>query len=212
MGMYGSNESHTSLTTNGKHRGIHEFFQPELFGELPESLKSQVCNIPLSQPSFFFVVMFVWTLTCIGEIKKVNDLFLSLVVAMPTSDTMEKALVRDINDEDGDGDVNEQVIVHLTAGVKSFLSCCILLPRLLMTSYLLFLGCRWLAATNDFSDLVLNAVALEFVVFLKDLLYHALVPDRNKHDVQNTEIKAPSKTEPASYWIFLGTFLWGAVA
>jgi len=161
---------------------------------------------------FFFVIMFIWTLTCIGEIKKVNDLFYFLVVAMPTAASMEGALVVDTTDEDGDGLVNEKVIVHLTWPVKLFMSCLILLPRLLMSSYLLFLGCRWLAATNDFTDLVLNAVALEFVVFLKDLLYNSLVPDRNKRDLQHTEIKAPTSKQPASYWIFLGTFLWGAVA
>jgi len=210
--MYGSNESHTTLTSNGKHRGIAEFFEPSLFGQLPDELKSEVCNIPLSQPPFFFMVSFIWTLTCVAEIKKVNDLFYELVIALPTSGSMDGAIIVEALDEDGDGLKNEKVIVHLTMKIKLFVTFLVLLPRLLITAYLLFLGNRWLLATNDFSEMVLNAVALEFVLLLKDLLYITLVPDRNKRDVQHTEIKVALKKQPASYWLFLGTFVWGAMS
>merc|ERR1719284_459601 len=114
-------------------------------------------------------------------------------------------------DADGDG-VAEKVVNGLTWAVKGTILVLVLLPRFVITCALLWLGCRWLAATNDFSDLVLNAVALEFLLMLKDLLYYVLVPDRNKRDLQHTEVMPVTKRQPASYWVFLGTFLWGLVA
>lgn len=209
--MYGSTESHTTLTVNGKHRGIDQFFEPSAFEYVPEALKVEVCNIPFSQPGFFLAVIYIWTLTCIGEVRKVIDIFWSLVIGTPTGSSMNNALQEPATD-DCDGLVNEKVIAHLTWSVKAVIASLILLPRLLLTMYLCFLGCRWLAATNNFTDLVLNAVALEFVLLLKDLLYHTLVPERNKKDLQHTEIMPWPRTRQANYFVFLGTFLWAAVA
>jgi len=56
------------------------------------------------------------------------------------------------------------VQLHSQARTMMFL---VLLPRLLMSGVLLWLGCRWLLATPNFADLVLNAVALEFILTLK---------------------------------------------
>merc|ERR1719284_1191152 len=114
-------------------------------------------------------------------------------------------------DADGDG-VAEKVVNGLTWAVKGTILVLVLLPRFVITCALLWLGCRWLAATNDFSDLVLNAVAFEFLLMLKELLYHTLVPARNKRDLKNTFIRPPSRLEPAGYWAFLNTFSLALVA
>merc|ERR1712232_1345200 len=73
---------------------------------------------------------------------------------------------------------------------------------------LLWLGCRFLAATNDFGEMVLNAVALEFVLMIKDLLYCTIVPDRNKREVEKICIRPSQPVEWASYWTYLGTLSW----
>ena len=46
--------------------------------------------------------------------------------------------------------------------MKAIITFLVLLPRFGIACYLLWLGCRWLTATNNFADLILNAVALEF--------------------------------------------------
>lgn len=38
---------------------------------------------------------------------------------------------------------------------------------------ILLLGCRWLVATSDMGDLILNAVALEFLLVLNSLVLQA---------------------------------------
>merc|ERR1712216_103915 len=43
--------------------------------------------------------------------------------------------------------------------------------------YLLFSGCKWLTATESFSDLILNALALEFIVGIDELLFESAFPE-----------------------------------
>merc|ERR1719223_1783633 len=80
-------------------------------------------------------------------------------------------------EEQGSG---RRIIYQLTMCVKALLSLLIFMPRIVINCILLWLGCRWLLATTSFSDLLLNAVALTFVLDLGQIFYHAAVPERNK--------------------------------
>merc|ERR1712190_387168 len=77
-------------------------------------------------------------------------------------------------------EANTVVLRGLTMPFKAMLFFTIFLPRILIDLVLLWLGCRWLAATASFSDVLLNAIALEFILLLKDLVYNAVVPRRNQ--------------------------------
>merc|ERR1719326_1422624 len=51
----------------------------------------------------------------------------------------------------------------------------------------------WLVATDDFSDLILNAVALEFVIKLDELIFECMVPQTVKQDLANAKLWIPMK-------------------
>ena len=57
---------------------------------------------------------------------------------------------------EGEGEC--EVVVGLTSTLKAVLTASCIVPRYLIDVYLLWLGCRWLAATPSFGDLLLNAV------------------------------------------------------
>jgi len=209
--MYGSNSSHNFLSSAGRPRGIAKYFDPSLFDTLDSDMKTDVCNIPFSELGFYMLVLFVWSLTCIAQIKKAVEYFVTLVVATPTVPSMDKMLAHTaVPDSEDDG--GDLVIVGITPLLKALLASLILAPWLLITGFLLWLGSRWLAATNDFGNLVSNAVALEFILAFKDLAYIALVPERSKRDLKNTQVLPTFRNEPAGICVFLGTFLWGVVA
>lgn len=105
----------------------------------------------------------------------------------------------------------EFVIVGLPRYLKTMVVLCVILPRLGITGLLLWVGCRWLLATNNFAELILNAVALEFILILKEMMYQTLVPHRNKIDLRSTFIKH-RWTEPADAWAFTNTICWGVLA
>lgn len=210
--MCGGVEKHTTLTVNGKHRCKPEFFKPDIFPGLDDDLKTDVCNIPFSQLKFFKLVMLIWSLTCIGQIKTCIESFMTLMIATPTSDSMVDALVLTGEEEyEADG-MPEKVIQCLTLPMKLLIFFTVLLPWFCITWVLLALGSRWLTATNDFGDLILNAVGLEFILLLKDLVYVTLVAERNKRELRNTLVVPITKQEPAGFWVFMGGFAWAVVA
>lgn len=205
--MYGQ----TGLTVNGNHRGIEGYFLPGNFATLELGLKERVCNIPFSQISFFGVVLLIWTLTCIGQLRTTIAFFRALVLNTKAIKNMKDSLV-DLDPQLADTVEHVWVVDGITHWVRAAIVVFVIIPRLFITIALLWLGCRFLAATNDFGEMVLNAIALEFILALKDLLYATIVPDRNKREVQKIEMRPSERVDHAHYWSYLGTFSWGIVA
>lgn len=212
--MYQGNiAGHTTLTANGKHRGVQGFFpvteeeQRAIFETMSADEQAGACRIALSQPLYVMAILLIWTVTCFGEVRKTLDGFLSLIYRMPTVEAMSRGFIK------GD-EADERVIIGLRLDMKVFLTVFIVIPRLLITLVLIWLGCRWLVATENFSDILLNAVALEFILFLKELFYATIVPHRNKRDLQNTKVQAcfeeerAGERQKARAWPFFNGFLW----
>merc|ERR1719460_3295669 len=92
-------------------------------------------------------------------------------------DTMKEAFDNKANSasrENGEDDPEELVLPGLPKCVKVTLVMTVFGPQLYILITLLVAGCRWLCATADLTDLLLNALALEFVLNVKDLLYNVL--------------------------------------
>jgi len=220
---------HTYLNVNGKQRGEPGYFDPSLFDTLSDDDKSDVCNIPFSQLSLLGLILIIWSITCFAQLKNCFENFFALIIFGKTLDTMKDSLCywKDAMEADEDDKpaefkhdtprgakpvVDVQVIVGLTAPVKAFLFFGVFLPEFLATCYILWLGSRWLTATNDFGDLVSNAVALEFTLQLKSIFYYALTSDRLKRDLEYTGIQPPWSREGAGYGVYFNTVFWGALA
>lgn len=207
--IYGEN---TTLTTNGKHRGILEL-QPSFeeamrrLNGLSEDERDAVCRIPLSQPMFFGLILLIWTLTCFTELRKAFELQFHIFM-LETVPSMAQAMRQGEEKDNESGDM----ISGMTTYMKVLTTLIMFLPRVAITVYLLWIGCRWLLATTDFADLIMNAVALEFVLLIKEALYVALVPTRSRHDVKNTFFEPYPKTIPPAWFNFANTLLLLAIA
>eukprot|EP00747_Dinoflagellata_sp_TGD_P167552 gnl/TRDRNA2_/TRDRNA2_192158_c0_seq1.p1 gnl/TRDRNA2_/TRDRNA2_192158_c0~~gnl/TRDRNA2_/TRDRNA2_192158_c0_seq1.p1 ORF type:complete len:569 (+),score=61.06 gnl/TRDRNA2_/TRDRNA2_192158_c0_seq1:84-1790(+) len=207
LAMVGGNESYTTKTMYGENRAMPEHFDIDRFDSIPEHVKAKVCDIPLSQPWFFMIVLFLWTMTCVLDFRRCLDYFLALIIATPTIPTMKDAVVRS-----GPPMEETKSVVGVTLAFKMVIFWIALVPRLFMAVFMLWLGCRWLAATIDFADLILNACALEFFLCLRVLFYSALVPEHSKIDVQNTEIHIPVTRYRASLFSYLSATGWGVIS
>jgi len=65
---------------------------------------------------------------------------------------------------------------------RKFLACVVLLlPRLVIIIGITFAGCRYLAQTVILSDIILNAVALAFVMDIDEQLAEFFLPNRLRH-------------------------------
>jgi len=167
-----------------------------------ENDKDDICRIPLSQPYFFGLILLIWTLTCVAELRKTFHLEMTIIM-LPTIDSMQDAVAK----ENADPSVRDMVITGLTLWMKIGLTLLTFLPRLCVTLYLLWVGCRWLLATNAFADLILNAVALEFILLIKEGLYTALMPTRSHLDLCVTKILPHTKRMSSDWYNFANTLL-----
>jgi len=209
-------EEHLWSTVNGKSRGVPGYIQPENFASLNENLKEVICQIPLSQPWFLACILFTWALTCFGEIDNAIRMVRKVILDLPTisscAESIERENEHELKDADSDGEGksagNSRIIVGLTLGMKALLFVSIVTPQLGIAGYLLWLGSRWLLATSSFSDLLLNAVALEFIFLLKDLFYRTIVSDRNKLDIEHTEVGPTALREKAGVTNFFESVLY----
>jgi len=203
--IYG--KENCTLSPHGHHRGDLTKFSPSAamtasrLSTLKDSDQDDVCHIPLSQPHFFGVILGIWTLTCVGEMKKAWHMGRSLM-NVDRIDNMANALVMS---GDSDFAVGAMNVVGLTFTLQMIfvVLACI---RLSITAFLLWVGCRWLLATNDFEELILNAVALEFILLLKNGFYMTLVPFRNQLDLEITKIRPRRDKISAGLRSFAGTF------
>merc|ERR1711865_392569 len=193
-------------TANGKWRGNSKdlFPLPDVAWKKLKGMNAgaedDVCRIPLSQPYFFGLVLLVWVLTCFNELRKAT-LLMYYVVMLENVSSMKQALTKA-------GEDDQSVIISgMTVVVKSVVALLMYIPRVGITLFLLWCGCRWLLATNNFGDLILNAVALEFVLMIKEIMYVALTPLRNKMDLSVTTIQPYPKTWSSHWCNFLSTGL-----
>merc|ERR1719284_2203338 len=88
-------------------------------------------------------------------------------------------------DEDGK---RVYLVANLPLRVKVALGIMIIAPRAAIAMRVLYLGSRWLLATTNYGELVLNAVALEFVLLIRNMMYNTVVSGRSKHDLDHTKI------------------------
>jgi len=178
--IYSEYEEHmyskTYLTVNGKNRGQGaEHFLPENFDTLDDDFKTDVCQFPLTQPDFLFAILYMWTLTIFAEVRRCLA-WANRFLRITKTDTEDWVHVTQAQHAERYG------LENGTTGLKSLsmtIKVCIgVLFAVQSTTalFLLWVGCRWLMATPSFSDLILNGLALTFIVEIKDMLYEDLLP------------------------------------
>eukprot|EP00928_Gymnodinium_smaydae_P077888 TRINITY_DN613_c3_g1_i1.p1 TRINITY_DN613_c3_g1~~TRINITY_DN613_c3_g1_i1.p1 ORF type:complete len:379 (+),score=41.83 TRINITY_DN613_c3_g1_i1:72-1139(+) len=187
-------------------RGKQNDWNWNRFATLSEDIKSNVCRIPLSEPFFCWVILFLWTTTCVQEVRRAKRLFQGLVLNTKTCSSMTCAY-------DGALSADEDVVViqQLTRSMKVSFTL-ILALRVGVTCYLLWEGCRWLLATTSFADIILNAIALEFILYIKDTLYLALMPNRFRGELERCKHMPVYMSLGADYWQLVSVACWFTLA
>lgn len=200
--------SHTWNTTNGYPRGIGgvhgPYFNASNFDKLSTEEKDAVCTIPLSQPWFLFIILNVWALAVLNTVRNAANMAYRFAM-LPRLSCLD--------DQDGLSTTADGVeVVGMALWLKSALILVIILPRIIMCCFLLWLGSRWLTATLGFGDVMLNSLALLLILDLAELIYHTVVPYHGKRLVQRTLVPHVSKEEPETCCTMFGMMFLGILA
>jgi hypothetical protein len=91
---------------------------------------------------------------------------------------------------------NEQThVTCLSAPTRMALLALVLVPRAGIILILMTLGCTWLLATTKFENLILNALALEFVISIDNLLFSMYFPQALRGHITEFIIAPPGEVK-----------------
>lgn len=180
----------------------------------PEGNKEELCGIAFASYWFMFAILCLWCYSMLIELRKTERLQKDI----KSVEDCQK--LEDVIDDSGE----YPRIVKLTKGLDWLLFLVIIVPKLLIGFALLMIGMVWLMATDSFADLILNAVALEFVVSIDEVLFEAAMPLTIREKVMEIKffVKKSPETEKqkrdkviGGYWrsimYFFGTWIFVAL-
>jgi len=147
-------------------------FQPGMWRHYDR--KDELCQIGMTSRFFYCVLLFVWVTSMLGELRASAQLIYQ-VTQMPLCQQGQEMLRMD--------ETSTISIVALTRKTQVLLYCLVCLPKIGISLYLLVLGCQWLSATTSFEALVVNCMAMEFVLHVDELLYEAFLPTSYRRQV-----------------------------
>jgi len=146
----------------------------KLFEEIEWKMKNEICGLALGQALFVRVILFLWVTNNVGELRS-NYLKMMQTVklpALPEGLDMTLMVV-----DDPETHAHEAWIICLNNGSKVILCTLIFIPKFVIATALTLLGCLWLIASKSVGDLILNSLALAFVVQVDELIAQVFFPE-----------------------------------
>jgi len=154
--------------------------------------KDRLCEAVIGNQHFLCVLLFFWSARMLVEFKEVTQLMRDLNGLPPLGkDKKVSDMVREtVSDNEEIGAERRQMnhIVALNGPARFACFFGVILPRICIALFLWYMGYQWLAATTHFKDLVLNALALEFVVKIDEIFYEAFFPKKFRSIIDNTTV------------------------
>jgi len=158
-------------------RATYEEFHDELFTEdgtfLPAAWeawepekKDVLCQFPLSSTCFFLSVLFIWSMVILDDMRKSVLLFQDLINLAPSLERGDMLMVLD----------DDIMLARMNRTTRALVIGCAVVPKFLLGIITWWIGCRWLASTPAFADLVLNSCALGFIINIDECIFWAIVP------------------------------------
>jgi len=202
-----SGVAHIANTTNGYARGVDGYFFAENFEKLSEAEQESICSIPFSQRLFIFCIIWIWLIRVSAEMRGTMNLLIRFASLRSTVGTQ----IHNGHDmqENDDGSV---YVDGLPRCLKAFICIVVLVPRICLSAWVAWMGCRWLSSTLGFNEVLMNALALAFIFELNELIFAATVPYHSKLLVSQTFIPHTASTEPENCRTMFGLLVVNIIA
>eukprot|EP00397_Hematodinium_sp_SG-2012_P042015 GEMP01046391.1.p1 GENE.GEMP01046391.1~~GEMP01046391.1.p1 ORF type:complete len:321 (+),score=43.28 GEMP01046391.1:172-1134(+) len=142
--------------------------------------RESLCQLPLSEPYFFSSLLLIWTFYVVKELQETRIIF-NRMSDLPESEDPHNWITVSRG--------NPYLVDAMSVWMKRIIMTTIYLPKFVIAITLWLLGARWLTATQSFEDLILNAVALGFILELDELIHDAMLSDTQKVDLSRWKLK-----------------------
>jgi len=157
--------------------------------------KDDICGITMVNRPFYYSMVLLWVLTQAEEIRQVERLCRHVLTLPSAEGSMQMIDFANTKNFALEGKCH---IGKLTVLIRILLLLSTVVPRLAISWVLLNLGCRWLSASKSATDIILNSLALGFVLTIDELLYGALLPVATRAQITETKIFFLHGNKPGS--------------
>jgi len=123
-------------------------------------------------------IVFTWVLLCVSMLREIGK-GMTWIMQLPTQSAMDDHDAEEARSQRGTG---HAPAIHSMSMRHRVILCIVSVCRLGMLSVLLFVGLNFLGRQNDYIDLLLDGVALIFIVDVAEILYERVL----RQDVRNT--------------------------
>lgn len=185
------------LSAQDVYKDFHEeaFTDEELdqdrFKAMSVDEKNNLCGMALSQVMFCRVIIFLWASMNVGELRDTCiKMFGALSLPKIPAGLDTRLMQRNLDASSCDNNI-------ICLNMKTLLGLMILvfIPKILIASVLMVTGCVWLMASENIGDLILNSLALAFVVRVDELLAQVFFPEHFLEMVDDLAFVLPKHGE-----------------
>jgi len=166
------------------------------------------CGSYKTDPNLRVFCTLVFTAYCFSEIAETFDM-LTWIKKFPTSTKYEPLELREITGADGETEV--KFSSGMTSWYKWYCYICILFPKFSIAVALLTYGTGFVVTTIYDSDLILNAIALGFVLDIDDMAYTYFMTYQMREIVQGLPPMIVKATKFNDFNTNYGTFIKAAI-
>jgi hypothetical protein len=142
----------------------------------------ELCNLAFANFWFMYAIICLWWVLMLTEVRKTERQWRKFSAIKDVKKAEEM-----ITKVEKEGSV-ESIVIGLTPLTRFTLYTSILLPKILISVVLTVVGSVWLTASTGFSYLILNSVALEFIILVDEVLFEGLLPESVKQNIALTKI------------------------
>lgn len=171
----------------------------ENFKQFDQDKKHTICSFPLSQPGFMFAVLLIWALSVCNNLRKCVELSYRLLWVTPRITCVSDMLQASSRHRE------IRHLAGLTVSLKVAIILVVVVPRLFTNAILLYLGSRWLVSTLDFGEVLMDAVTLEFILLLKDVLFHTVLSRRMQLETERLKVLPLTRSWRVGMWPYFNT-------
>lgn len=182
---------------------VYRRYHAEVFsdGEFQRDLwenwahQEALCRIAFSNYWFLYAILSLWWVAMVTEVNKTYQVFAKINSLQHTDDPSEMIIRREATD----GGERENLVWQLPRSVRVACILLIFVPKLAIAAGLWWVGTLWLAATDSFENLVLNSVALTFIINIDEQIFAGLIPATMKENIKITKLVRSTTPEDSEH-------------
>jgi len=132
--------------------------------------RDDLCGAVLTKSSFLALVLFLWVGRMLSEFKCTYRLAGDIlrVPTIPPASSVARSILTLGEDS--------YLVIGFNKCIRLSIMVLVVIPKFGICFYLTIVGMRWLTSTLSFGDLILNALALEFVIGIDEQILEFFLP------------------------------------